>query len=241
MSRMNLYEQLREALRKEIHKNHLSGQKISVRCKALSAIEAIGKPEHDDYPIIKGREVMVEAVFQDSRGQAFSDEFENADYFVENLLEIELNSNKKRAAFISGLNAVFRYLNLCDRTIHCKDNEPKECANRLPEVIGARNNVFLVGHQPRFLEIVASHYNIRVVDLDRDNIGSNICGVTIEPPERTHEAIEWCDLIFVTGSTVVNGTMEQFLNQAKPALFYGVTVSAAASILKLKTYCHCGH
>jgi len=238
---VNLYEELREALRKEIQKHNLSGQNINVRCKALSAVEAIGKPEHDDYPIIKGKEVMVEAVFEGTKGQAFADEFENADYLVDDLLKIELNSNKRRASFISGLNAVFRHLNLCDKTIHCKDKEPKECASTLSEAIGTLNNVFLVGHQPRFLEMLASKYSIRVVDMDQDNIGSNVFGVIIEPPEVTADAIKWCDLILATGSTIVNGTITNFLNQEKPVLFYGVTISAAASILNLKKFCHCGH
>lgn len=238
---MDLYEKLREALRDEIQKHNLSGQNISIRCKALSASEAIGKPEHNDYPIIKGKEVMVEAVFEGAKGQAFADEFENADYLVDDLLKIRLNSNKRRASFISGLNAVFRYLNICDKTIHCKDAEPKECADHLNKAIGSLNNVLLVGYQPRFFEMLASHYNLRVVDLDQDNIGSNISGVVIESPEMTPNAINWCDLIFATGSTVVNGTITNFLNQDKPAIFYGVTISAAAKILNLNTYCHCGH
>lgn len=238
---MNLYEELREALKNEIQTHDLSGKNISVRCKALSATEAIGKPEHDDYPIIKGKEVMVEAVFEGAKGQAFADEFENADYLVDDLLKINLNSNKRRASFISGLNAVFRYLDLCGKTIHCKDAEPTLCAKSLSEVIGPRNNVFLVGYQPRFLETLASLYNVRVVDLDRDNIGSEISGIVIEPPEMTSDAIKWSDLIFATGSTIVNGTITNFLTQDKPTLFFGVTISAAASILSLKTYCHCGH
>ena len=238
---MNLYEELREALNNEIQKHDLSGKNISVRCKVLSATEAIGTPEHDDYPIIKGKEVMVEAVFEGAKGQAFADDFENADYLIDDLLKINLNSNKGRASFISGLNAVFRYLDLCDKTIHCKDAEPMLCANNLPEVIGPRNNILLVGYQPRFLEMLASQYNVRVVDLDQDNIGSEISGVVIEPPEMVTDAIKWSDLIFATGSTIVNGTITDFLNQDKPALFFGVTISAAASILNLKTYCHCGH
>ena len=238
---MNLYEELREALRKEVQRHNLSGQNISVRCKALSASEAIGNPEHDDYPIIKGKEVMVEAVFRGAKGQAFTDEFENADCTVDDLLNIKLNSNRRRSVFISGLNAVFRYLNLCQKTIHCRDTEPVECAHHLPEVIGSRKNVFLVGYQPRFLEILASKQIIRVVDMDRDNIGSDAFDVVIEPPERTHDAIKWCDLIFATGSTVVSGTITDFLIQDKPVLFYGVTISAAARILNLNSYCHCGH
>ena len=238
---MNIYEELREALRKEVQKHNLSGQNISIRCKALSAEEAIGNPDHDDYPIIKGKEVMVEAVFKETKGQAFTDEFENADYTIEELTAIELNSNKKRASFISGLNAVFRYLNLCDKTIHCKDNEPKECAINLFKTIGVLNNVLLVGYQPRFLEMLASNYKIRVVDMDQDNIGSDKLGTDIEPPEMTADAIEWCDLIFATGSSIVNGTFTNFLNKDKPVLFYGVTISAAANILNLNQYCYCGH
>ncbi len=238
---MNLYEELKEALGKEIQKHNLAGQNISVRCKALSAKEAIGTPEHDDYPIIKGKEVMVEAVFKGAKGQAFADEFENADYSVDDLLKIDLNSNKSRASFISGLNAVYRYLNLCDKTIHCKDAEPKECADKVSEFIGSRKNVFLVGHQPRFLEMLVKQYNVRVVDMDQDNIGSDVFGTTIEPPEMTPDAVKWCDLIFATGSTIVNGSITNFVNKDKPALFYGVTISAAAKILNLQTYCHCGH
>jgi len=238
---MDLYKELREALRKEIHKHNLSGQNISVRCKALSVIEAIGKPEHNDYPIVKGREVIVEAVFEGAKGHAFADEFENADYLVDDLLEFKLNSNRRRASFISGLNAVFRHLVLCDKTIHCRDSEPKECANSLPRAIGPRNNVFLVGYQPRFLEMLALKYNVRAVDLDQDNIGTNAAGVVIEPPEATPDAIEWCDLIFATGSTVVNGSIADLLGTDKPLLFYGVTISAAATILNLERFCHCGH
>jgi uncharacterized protein (DUF4213/DUF364 family) len=55
------------------------------------------------------------------------------------------------------------------------------------------------------------------------------------------DAIKWSDLIFATGSTIVNGTIGNFINKNKPVIFYGVTISAAAKILNLKTYCYCGH
>ena len=238
---MNVYEKLREALRNVIQIHNLSGQNISVRCKVLSASEAIGKPEHHDYPIIKGREVMVEAVFKGATGQAFTDEFENANYPVDDLLKIRLDSNKNRASFISSLNAVFRYLNLCDKTVHCKNDEPKNCAHHLPDAIGSFNHILLVGYQPRFLEILSSKYSLRVIDMDLDNIGSDVAGVIVEPPEMTDDAIKWCDLIFATGSTIVNGTITNFLKQNKPVLFYGVTISASAQILGLNKYCQCGH
>lgn len=241
MTIVKLYEELKDALRREIKRNNLSGQKVSVKCRALSAEEAIGNPEDEDYPIIKGKEVMVEATFQQGRGQAFTDEFENVDYRVEDLLNIELDSNRRKASFISGLNAVFRHLGLCDKTIHCKNAEPSECAKGLLEIVKPWKKILLVGCQPRFLEAIASNHDLRVVDLDKDNIGREISGVVIEPPEMTDDAVQWSDLIFATGSTIVNGTITDFLYNEKPVIFYGVTISAPAKILNIDTYCHCGH
>jgi hypothetical protein len=143
---MDLYEELQDALRKALDQHNLSGRSVSVRCKALSAHEAIGRPEQTDYPIMKGKEVMVEADFQGAKGQAFTDEFEQADLSVDDLLTISLDSNKRRAIFISCLNAVFRYLDLCDQTIHCKDQEPVECATHLSDAVGGFKKVLLVGY-----------------------------------------------------------------------------------------------
>jgi uncharacterized protein (DUF4213/DUF364 family) len=238
---ITLYEELKEALRKEIQRHNFLGKSVSVTCKALSAKEAIGTPEHEDYPIIKGREVMVEAVFEGAVGQAFTDEFEQATYRVEDLLEIELSSNKKRASFIAALNAIFRYLGRCDKTIHCKDAEPKECAYNVLEPLKLWKKVLIVGLQPRFPEILALHHDVRVVDRDHDNIGRKMGGLVVEPPEMTGEIITWCDGIFATGSTIVNGTITDFLLTGKPVIFYGVTIAGSAKILNLQRYCHLGH
>lgn len=237
----NIYEILKQALSEQVDRHNLSGHHVSVRCKTLSAREAIGNPEHDDYPIVKGRELMVEACFSGSRGQAFTDEFESRDLVVEDLLTIDSGTNRNRAVFISGLNAVYRKLGLCEKTVHCRDEEPKQCAAALPDIIGAGKKVLLVGHQPRFLETLAFIGDVRAVDLDPDNIGKTRSGVKIESPEMTSDALKWCDMVFATGSTIVNGTIAEFIDLQKPVIFYGVTISAAATILQLRTYCHCGH
>ncbi len=235
---LNIYEKLKEALNKEIVKNRLLGHKIRIRCKALSAEEAIGRPTHDDYPIIKGKESILEATFNGAIGQAFTDELENKDYSIEDILKLPLDSNKKRATLIASLNSVFKFLNLCNKTVHCKDNEPEYCAKKLPETIDKGTKVLLVGFQPRFLDILASNYATRAIDMDKDNIGKKISEVFIEPVENTSDAIKWCDLIFATGSTIVNGTIYDFLNKDKPVIFYGTTISGAATILNLRTYCN---
>jgi hypothetical protein len=238
---MDPYDVLKAALADAIESNGLAGKSIGVHCSALSPSAAIGEPEHTDYPILKGKEVMVEAVFEGSRGQAFSDSFENAEYLVDDLPAMELDSNQRRASFVAGLNAVYRYLGLCEGTVHCRDAEPTDCAGHLLETLGSPGKVLLVGFQPRFLHTLAATTSLRVVDMDPDNIGSDVAGVRIEPPEATLDAIAWCDLVFATGSTLVNGTISGLLGQGKPVLLYGVTVAAAAKILDLDRYCSCGH
>ena len=89
--------------------------------------------------------------------------------------------------------------------------------------------------------MLASNYNLRVLDNDPDNIGSKKAGIVIEPQENRSDAIRWADLIFATGSTIVNGTITDFLNKEKQVLFYGVTISAAAKIFNLDKYCYSGH
>lgn len=236
-----IYDTLKKALEEKIIFYNLADKHINITCKALSAKQAIGTPDHDDYPIIKGREVMVEADFLNAKGQSFTDEFENRAYQVKDFLTMDLSSSKKRASFIAGLNAVYRYLDLADKTIHCKDKEPVLCAKKLPDFISREAKVLLVGHQPRFLEILASHCKVRAVDLDEDNIGKKIFKVTIESTENTPNAINWCDMIFATGSTIVNNTISNFIDAGKPVVFYGVTISAPAKVLKLTTFCEYGH
>ncbi|MCK5216079.1 MAG: hypothetical protein KAR05_12095 [Candidatus Omnitrophica bacterium] len=236
-----IYDKLKSALRAESEKNSLLNESVRISCKALTAKQAIGTPRHDDYPIIKGKEVMVEADFRGSKGQAFSDSFEQITYCLNDLLSIDLNANARRASFIAGLNAVYRSLGLCEKTIHCRDTEPEQCADNLLKDVQMPEKILMIGFQPRFINVLSENRHIRVIDLDKDNIGKNVNGVIVEAESGTDEALKWCDMVFATGSTIVNGTIARFINQPKPAIFYGVTISAAGQILGLKTCCSHGH
>ena len=233
-----LYDKLKAALAERIDECSLAGNDLQVHCRVLEAAEAIGSPEHKDYPILQGREHMVEAAFRGSRGQAFADQFENHQGPVESLLTMDISTNARRAVFVAGLNAVYRYCGICDKTVHCRDQEPLECAKKLHDIFPAESKVLLAGLQPRFLEALAETNAVRAVDLDPRNIGTQRSGVKIESAEATQEAIDWCDSILVTGSTLVNGTITTFLNTPKRVVFFGVTISAAAKILNLETFCH---
>jgi phosphohistidine phosphatase SixA len=240
-----IYQQLRNYFLEMIREQNLEEEAIRVRARPLSAEEAIGTPQDSDYPLLKGQERLMEARFREARGQAYSDHFGDYEGSLKEITELELTDNFRRAVFISSLNAVMRSLNLIEGTIHCRDREPEECARALDEYLsgkfGQPERMVLVGHQPRLLEALAARGRVRAVDLDPENIGLTRSGVVIEPPEDIGELIEWADLLLVTGTTVVNGTIELFLGLEKPVVFYGVTIAGPAHILNLNRFCALGH
>ena len=86
------------------------------------------------------------------------------------------------------------------------------------------------------VESLCPHFPLRVIDMDPDNIGTRKFHVTIEGPEATEEAIRWTDLLLVTGTTLVNGTIGRFL-KSKPILFYGTTIAGTAYLMGWNRFC----
>ena len=236
-----LFARLSEALREQALRHGFMEEEVSIQVRPMTPEEAIGSPDERDYPIITGRERILEASFKAEKGHAFSDRVGNSTCTVKGLLKRVPETTRERAEFIAALNAVYRHLGLCDRTVHCRDNEPRSCAQGLVTRIDEGLKVLLVGFQPRMLELLSGRNPLRVVDLDPDNIGATKFGVEISDPARSREEIEWCDVILATGSTIVNGTLPDFLETGKHLILYGVTISAAAEILGLDRYCQCGH
>jgi len=93
------------------------------------------------------------------------------------------------------------------------------------------------------VEALSPRFEIRVTDLDEKNIGTEKFGVVVCGPERTEEHLDWCDIALVTGTTIVNATIEPMIKMTKDKeiIFYGTTISGAAELLDLKHFCHCGH
>jgi uncharacterized protein (DUF4213/DUF364 family) len=238
---MNIYEKLREYFITLIKENHLATQEIIVRAKPLTSEEAIGNPEDKDYPLIVGRERMMQAEFRNTFGQAYTDMYGNyADKLI-NIAEINLKNNFRRAVFVSSLNAVMRYLGLIDKTMHCRDDEPRECSSQLAEYIKKKYGnpkIAVAGLQPRMVESLVKSFAIKVTDMDYANIDTKKYGVIVQSPQKTQEHLNWCDLAVVTGSTIVNDTIAHFLID-KPVIFYGVTIAGAAKVLGLENFCYC--
>ncbi|MCR4441424.1 MAG: DUF364 domain-containing protein [Peptococcaceae bacterium] len=243
MESTGLYQRLKTYLQEIIYSHHLGDEEVLIRGKELSAEEAIGKPGRQDYPLIKGKEKMLQAEFRGATGQAFTDSPGPFAGALPDFLNMPLDTNFQRAVFTAALNAVMRHLGMIEGTVHCKDEEPARCAGQLVDLLRreyGNPRVALAGFQPALLEHCSKAFPVRLVDLDKDNIGQKKCGIIVEDAElKTKELVEWCDLLLVTGSTIANGTISAFLQVDKPVIFYGTTIAGAAKILGLRRFCPC--
>jgi len=238
----DFYAELLGRFREIVETNNLLDQEIVITGRALSVEEAIGNPQRQDFPIAKGKEKLMQAEFKGFKGQAFTDMAGNFRGSLKEVLDNPIKNNFDRAVLIASMNAICRYLGLIEKTIHCHDDQPEQCAGELVEYIKKEfgtPRVALIGYQPAMLEKLAAAFSLRVVDLDPENIGKNKSGMQVEGYEATEEVLKWCDLIVATGSTVVNSTINNYCKE-KPALFFGTTGAAACHLMGLKRFCAMG-
>lgn len=243
---MTILEEAREKWLKLIQKKDMDAKKVEIHVTArtLTPEEAIGTPERYDYPLFLGKEVMVEAHFGDSKGHAFTDMPGNYAGTLHDVLELSLVNSFERAVFIATLNAFMKNFGLVDKTVHCRDHEPKECALQFADYVRSHYGqvkIAFIGLQPGLIEALTdADFEIRVSDLNPDNIGKVKCGTTILPATTNRENAEWADIIVATGSTFVNDSYKEF-SVDKPIIYFGVTVSGIANLFGLQRYCPCGN
>jgi hypothetical protein len=128
---MEMYTDLKGFLTGLAENKNLFNDRIEVRGKVLSSEEAIGNPKRRDFPLLKGKEKLLEADYKGSKGQAFTDSPYGFAGKLRDFLEMPMQSNFEKAAFIAVLNAVMRHFGLIEGTVHCKNEEPSICAEKL--------------------------------------------------------------------------------------------------------------
>ncbi|MFC1557562.1 Rossmann-like domain-containing protein [candidate division KSB1 bacterium] len=248
---ISIVENSKSVFAELIGKHGLYDTDVSVLVKTLTPKEAIGEPGRRDFPIIIGRERIIEAKVHRAKAHAFTDspgEFIGA---LKKILEFPLTSSRERAIYIAALNAVLKYLNLIEKTVHCKDHEPEECAGEIASYIKKERGstrVGLIGLNPAIAENLIDTFgagNVIITDLDRENIGSSKWGVVIrDGAAETEKLIKQSDLVLLTGSTFVNGTvdiiMEHIRYYGKDYLIYGVTCAGLCELANMNRICPFG-
>ena len=212
----------------------------------LSSREAIGELDRDDFPLLRGKEVLMQAVYRGSAGQAFTSVSGCFKGTLGDVLELPLTGSFRRAVLISTMNAVLRNLGLIEKTVHCKDDGPKRCAASMAEWITEQGSgmVGLVGMQPALLDaLVQTLGPERVMVSDLAEAGSVHCGVKVLDGMDSSEMFERCQLILMTGSTLANGTINGLMENAKRhkrrVVFYGTTIAGTAYLMGWERWCAC--
>jgi len=244
---MDILEQARKKLDAVCMERNLDrNEQITVR--ALTPDEAIGARADENFVIKKGKERVIEASFREARGQAFTDAPGNWEGTLCELLSLDFGKTGYRAVFTAGLNAVMRSLDLASGTVHCKDEEPTKCGTEMPEAMHklfGTKRIGMLGLQPAILKEMVDAYGkvgMRVADLNPDNIGQVREDLLVMDGEKDlAELVEWCEVGLATGSSVVNGTINEILERfeaaGKPVAFFGNTISGVASLLNLERVC----
>jgi uncharacterized protein (DUF4213/DUF364 family) len=238
-------------LKEIITKNELSEVSVSVLVKTLTPQEAIGEPGRRDFPIIIGNERVIEAQVLSARAHAFTDSPGEFVGKLREILELPLTSNRERAICIATLNAVLKYLNLTEKTLHCKDEDPEKCAKEIASHIlekWGKARIGLIGLNPAIAESLVNTFgkdNVKITDLNNENIHSLKYGVEIwNGNEMTEELIKQSDVVVITGTTLVNGTFDRIMsyiqNHRKDYLIYGVTGAGMCSLAGLNRICPYG-
>ncbi|MEA5002524.1 MAG: DUF364 domain-containing protein [Christensenella sp.] len=244
MTKKELYGTLKRAFEKVLKDAAVTEGSVQVVCRGLTPEEAIGKTQRQDFPIITGKDVMIEAVYKGYRGQAFTDAPSQYTGGLGEILDLDIENNPRdRGVFIATVNAVMAALGRCTGTVHCRTDGPEQCALEMQAYLKASypeaRRIALIGYQPALLEMLAtSGYALRVLDLNPANVGQRRYGVMVEDGSVMQDAVTAdSDLILCTGSTLCNGTIVDYMDLPVPVLFFGITIAGSADLLGVKRVC----
>lgn len=243
MTLQELFDTLKFKFREIVDKHDLLKSPLVITCRALSSQEAIGETIRKDYPLLNGKDIMVQAAFEGGLGQVFTDSPVEFKGLVEDVLALDAaNNSHDRTIFIATLNAVMNKLNMINRTVHCKGEVPENCARSIGNWVESSFNhpkIAQVGYQPALLSNLASRFEVRILDLNPEVIGTVKSGVKVlDGVKDFRETVDWSNIILCTGSVLSNGTIVNFLNLDKQVYFYGITIAGAAQLLGLNRLCY---
>ncbi len=243
MTEQELYRRLKQELERLVRLHHLNESPILLKSRGLSPEEAIGNTRRRDYPILAGKEIMLQAEFGTSLGQAFTDAPSDFCGTLNELLALDPeNDVRSRGLLVATLNAVMRHTGDIDHTVHCRNDDLELCAEahaaHIREHFGTPR-ITLIGYQPALTARLSREFPLRVLDMNPQFVGSVKSGITIEHGEHSYRdaVLDWSELVLCTGSTLCNGTFVNFVDIGRPVIFFGISGAAAARIFDLPRFC----
>lgn len=224
----------------------LGSLEINITSRALKNEEAIGKPDRKDFPLLTGKEVLLQAEIDGFLGQAFTSDPIAYKGDIKAIPELSGERPGNYALMVATLNALTNKMGKAKNTIHCLNNEPEDCAKQIcQDVIGSHGlcKIGIIGYQPAILEHCVQSFgaeNVGITDLNKDNVGDERYGVKVmDGFKDTEKLVDFADVLLVTGTILANGTDETVLRliQDKPFYFFGTTCAGLAYVNDYKRLC----
>ncbi len=244
-------ELVRPKMRTLLSENNLFDVQTTILAKELSPEEAIGTPGRRDFPLIEGKERVIEATLLGARGQAYTDSPQEFTGPLSQVMDLPLDQTPKRAIFLAALNALGRKIGLVSGTVHCKDKEPEQCAPKIADYLynlDQNMKIGLIGLNPAIAEALIDKFGpkqVIITDLQEKNINKKKWGAEIwNGRTATERLIQVSDTLVVTGTTMANGTFDSIYRTTqeygKSIITYGITCAAVCNLLEIPRICPFG-
>ncbi len=197
-----------------------------LRCKFERVIEdnGLGGEPVLVHPLRAG---ILKADFRGSEGLACTNLDVEYSGTVEEVCRMETVENEKtRAIFISVLNAVMVSLGLAVRNSICREGGQEFCGENIADYVASaygNPEILLVGMQEGILS-----------GLRKKGFSVSVIGDEVKPSSGD---LSGTDLILCSGSTIITGTITDYLDLDKEVIFYGMTLAGAAEWLGVKRIC----
>ena len=213
--------------------------KEPIRCMADREPERTLLPEGDIPSEARRPEYRVTALFRNAKGEAYTETPADFEGTLKDALCLPVSEKGIDARIIASINAVMAHLGLCpgtfpdDPEVHCRYADA--LCSYVSEHYG-KTKLILVGYDgyvvKKFME---EGMDFWTMDRDPDNITKDrFHHVIVNSGKYNREAcFAWGDLFMITGSTLCNGTIIQYLDHGKELLFYGITGGGVCRLLDL--------
>ena len=243
----SILDKAREMLKKQLEIANIDFD-TQVKIKVLSPQEAVGEDSSDQLAINRGPERVIEAEINGEKGQAFTDVPVDWQGKLNDIFSFNLDIIRHRAHFAATLNAACKLLGVCDGVIHCRDEDPEKCGEKMADKIEKdfyKPVIAMFGLQPFIAKALVKRFgkdNILIGDLNPANIGQIKQGIKVYHGQNDAQyLVDNCTIALITGSSVVNNTIDEtlklFEEKQKPYLLFGNTIAGVASLLKLNHFC----
>ena len=198
-----------------------------------------------EYALMRGKEVILHCELCSVYGQVFTDTHLPFKGLVKDVLNLDLKTSHNRAVFFATLNAIMHLSGKLPRTVHCRGVDAENCGELMVKYLKTRfgeAKVLHVGYQPGHIKALVSAFkDVYVTDMNPENVGKTKFGIKILPRKLNPKLIKKADVVCITGSTLINGTLFSLIaeceKQNTPFVLYGVSAKSAAKFLGYDTFC----